>query len=851
MADQIYYSVFTKKGLELLTEAIQNGTKLGITSMAFGDGGGSLPVPNELFTKLVNEVHRTQLNSLAPDPNNANWLRAEAVIASAIGGFNIRELGLYAGDVLVAYSNYPATYKPNPSDGTARIMTFRMILQIDNTSSFDLVIDPDVVLATIQSVNDAKLELYENTVNQVETVAELSELDTWRGRQINIKSYHAPTNFALNNPYCGGGDFVYSPDLSELNNECTIINGWVRKLPQNTLSTYDIGLLGEIEKDGDATAKLQTLVDVLPARSTLNLFGDFSISRQILIKDKLSVTVNGHGSHLMANQENWELLKVSGKYFTFNSSYDDIEQNADASNYAWGVLSFLGVEYVSVDSLKITGANQNVYLDDFQMEGFQGGDAGIAAFSCKSYTVTNCTIQDVFSWGVFGTNITNATISHNTIKRCTHQSGISVNIPAAINQYKVDICSNYIEDIGLYGIELENHSASPSKANVYDNTMIDCFSGITAVGKAYKFRIYDNYAYNCQYGTWLASLTNTLPAEIYDNTYIGCYYGVIWQGAEIKANIHKNHTDGSPDEIIYRKMSADNIVWSIVDNKTFMHPSALTVGKTYYIDGVAVVISSSTASGQYVRNDTANRELYTIVITEAVITSTMKFKHVKTMLNTASVGEAGYVSATAALDVLCFNNHATNVNYGLLCVGPATDATKQERFFANILGRCIYQAMRVNSSGNLSRYFADNINVFNTASFWNGLVETGFIKLKQLESHTLAATTSKTENSVTTITYPANSLYSVIPYLQIHAIRVVLYGQNLASDAVIRLTITNGQTTTTYTAALSTFNGTASALFIMPSAFVTTAKTWGYTAVIDNEAKTLTYTSARLFYLTD
>ncbi|WP_151832549.1 phage tail-collar fiber domain-containing protein [Acinetobacter ursingii] len=150
MAEQIYYSVFTKKGLELLTEAILNGTKLGITSMAFGDGGGSLPVPNENFTSMVREVHRTQLNSLAPDPNNANWLRAEAIIASAVGGFNIRELGLYAGNVLVAYSNYPATYKPNPSDGTARIMTFRMILQIDNTANFDLVIDPDVVLVTIQ-----------------------------------------------------------------------------------------------------------------------------------------------------------------------------------------------------------------------------------------------------------------------------------------------------------------------------------------------------------------------------------------------------------------------------------------------------------------------------------------------------------------------------------------------------------------------------------------------------------------------------------------------------------------------------------------------------------------------------
>ena len=164
MAGELYYSVFTDRGLDLLRQAIQDGTKLGITDMSFGDGHGALPTPDSSFTSLINEVHKTPLNSLAPDPNNSNWLRAEAVIASAIGGFNIRELGLWAGNVLVAYSNYPPTYKPNPADGTARIMTFRMVIQIDNTANFELVIDPDIVLATVQSVNIAKEEVLESTV---------------------------------------------------------------------------------------------------------------------------------------------------------------------------------------------------------------------------------------------------------------------------------------------------------------------------------------------------------------------------------------------------------------------------------------------------------------------------------------------------------------------------------------------------------------------------------------------------------------------------------------------------------------------------------------------------------------
>ncbi len=149
---QQFYSLFTDAGLALLTEAIRSGTQLGITHMGFGDGNGELPVPSSDRTALENEVYKAPLNSLSADDDNKNWLKAETIISSAVGGFTIRELGLYAGDVLVAYSNYPTTYKPLSSEGTARIMTFRMILQIDNIADFNVIIDPDIVLATVASV---------------------------------------------------------------------------------------------------------------------------------------------------------------------------------------------------------------------------------------------------------------------------------------------------------------------------------------------------------------------------------------------------------------------------------------------------------------------------------------------------------------------------------------------------------------------------------------------------------------------------------------------------------------------------------------------------------------------------
>ncbi|MGE8571388.1 MAG: phage tail protein [Acinetobacter amyesii] len=155
-----YHSLFTEAGLELLRESIQNGTKLGITHMSFGDGYGELPVPDASFTGMVNEVYRVALNRLAPSRENSNWLEADGVIPSAVGGFNIREVGLWADNVMVAYANYPPTYKPSGDQGTAQIKTIRIVLQIDNTANFELKIDSSVVMATVAFVEEktSKLE---------------------------------------------------------------------------------------------------------------------------------------------------------------------------------------------------------------------------------------------------------------------------------------------------------------------------------------------------------------------------------------------------------------------------------------------------------------------------------------------------------------------------------------------------------------------------------------------------------------------------------------------------------------------------------------------------------------------
>lgn len=153
-----YYTKITTAGLAAITAAMNNSSKVPITYMAFGDGNGYIPEPDENATSLLNEVYRVGVNKVEVHSKNPNWLVCEAIIPSAVGGFNIREVALYdsTGNTMLAIASYPPTYKPTVEEGAAKIQTIRIVLQVDNTGHFELIIDPDIVLATIEYVDKTK-----------------------------------------------------------------------------------------------------------------------------------------------------------------------------------------------------------------------------------------------------------------------------------------------------------------------------------------------------------------------------------------------------------------------------------------------------------------------------------------------------------------------------------------------------------------------------------------------------------------------------------------------------------------------------------------------------------------------
>lgn len=144
-----YYAVLTNVGAAKLANATALGAQVEITQMAVGDGNGALPTPNPAQTALVHELRRAPLNTLSIDPNSANQIIAEQVIPEDVGGWWIREIGLFDKDGdLIAVANCAETYKPQLQEGSGRVQIVRMILIVSSTAAVTLKIDPSVVLAT-------------------------------------------------------------------------------------------------------------------------------------------------------------------------------------------------------------------------------------------------------------------------------------------------------------------------------------------------------------------------------------------------------------------------------------------------------------------------------------------------------------------------------------------------------------------------------------------------------------------------------------------------------------------------------------------------------------------------------
>ncbi|WP_256591382.1 phage tail protein, partial [Pseudomonas sp. HMWF006] len=252
MAD--YYTLLTNAGIAYETACKAAGTPIKLTQISVGDGGGAVYNPAATATALKREVWRGPLNALFQDEKNPSWLLAEVTIPPDVGGWYVREAGLWTDTgVLYAIVKYPESFKPVlATSGSGKEFYIRSIFETSNASLVTLLIDDTVVKATRAWVMSYLAE-------------ELGKLD---GKQsVRVA---ASTNIVLNGAQQIDGVAVIAGDRVLLTNQTLakdnglwiVANGdWVRATDANTSAKVTPGLTVMVEEgtaNGDSLWHLTT-----------------------------------------------------------------------------------------------------------------------------------------------------------------------------------------------------------------------------------------------------------------------------------------------------------------------------------------------------------------------------------------------------------------------------------------------------------------------------------------------------------------------------------------------------------------------------------------------------------------
>lgn len=160
MANQQYYGIATNTGLALLANAALLGNKVNVTQFAVGDANGVPYYPQPEMTALKHEVWRGNITEIVQSETSPNMLTIHGLIPANIGGWTIAEIGAFddSGNLVFLWNCAPFP-KVVMESGQSDDVYFNLQVALDNASSVNISIDPNVVLATKQDINNLRIEV--------------------------------------------------------------------------------------------------------------------------------------------------------------------------------------------------------------------------------------------------------------------------------------------------------------------------------------------------------------------------------------------------------------------------------------------------------------------------------------------------------------------------------------------------------------------------------------------------------------------------------------------------------------------------------------------------------------------
>ncbi|KCX83420.1 hypothetical protein J568_4493, partial [Acinetobacter baumannii 6112] len=162
-------------------------------------------------------------------------------------------------------------------DGIASAITGRPVLGLPS----EFVVDG----------NDTQKQINDKSVRNFESIADLLTYTPRNdGQVVYVKGYHAPTNFALAQPYKGGGHRTFVESRRNENDGFLCINGWVLQIENNTVTPEQAGCHGDNTHD-DYTQLQKVLKSELKVEC--NPFANYRTSKPIELFSSQKIKGNG------------------------------------------------------------------------------------------------------------------------------------------------------------------------------------------------------------------------------------------------------------------------------------------------------------------------------------------------------------------------------------------------------------------------------------------------------------------------------------------------------------------------------------------------------------------------------
>ncbi len=152
-----FYTILTNIGKAKIANSGVMGSKVNFVKFKIGDSGGNYYEPTEDQKDLVHTVYEGNITDIEIDTENSNWMKINLMIPANVGGFTIREYGVFDEDEnMLAIAKCAESYKPIAEDGSTKELILRMILAVSNTKNVNLELDPTLVFVTKEELDGFK-----------------------------------------------------------------------------------------------------------------------------------------------------------------------------------------------------------------------------------------------------------------------------------------------------------------------------------------------------------------------------------------------------------------------------------------------------------------------------------------------------------------------------------------------------------------------------------------------------------------------------------------------------------------------------------------------------------------------